>query len=175
MQPEFMVSKFSFGSPIRWTVGAIVVSVACFIFLMPIGSPKEASKRTACLSNVKQMSLAALAYANDHDDKLPLAVNWMDSTPMYVGRGNYAPSETERVYHDVTFSGDQYGYAFRLQASSKEISSIKTPSSFALIFDSKLMQRNAGSGLETLPSPGRHQGRNSVGYLDGHAKSVTEP
>jgi prepilin-type N-terminal cleavage/methylation domain-containing protein/prepilin-type processing-associated H-X9-DG protein len=49
---------------------AIIAILAAILFPV-FAQAKEAAKKTACLSNVKQMNLAFLMYANDYDDTTP--------------------------------------------------------------------------------------------------------
>lgn len=49
---------------------AIIAILAAILFPV-FGQAKEAAKKTACLSNGRQIGVAFLLYANDHDDALP--------------------------------------------------------------------------------------------------------
>ena len=49
---------------------AIIAILAAILFPV-FAQAKAAAKKTACLSNVKQMGLAAMMYAGDYDDILP--------------------------------------------------------------------------------------------------------
>jgi len=134
--------------------------------LMPVGSgAPHTAKAAACLSNLKQTTLNCLMYSADYDDKLPAAEKWMDDLKAYT--------KNEGLYHEPEFSGsDRYGYAYRLEASLRKVSDITDQDKYILDFDSELTQRNASSSLKTMPRPGRHGGRDCVGFLDGHAKAI---
>jgi prepilin-type N-terminal cleavage/methylation domain-containing protein len=49
---------------------AIIAILAAILFPV-FAQAKDAAKQTSCLSNTKQVNLAALMYANDYDDTLP--------------------------------------------------------------------------------------------------------
>jgi len=49
---------------------AIIAILAAILFPV-FSSAREAARRTQCLSNVRQIGMAATAYATDHDDVLP--------------------------------------------------------------------------------------------------------
>ena len=49
---------------------AIIAILAAILFPV-FAQAKAAAKKTSCLSNTKQVGLAALMYANDNDDGLP--------------------------------------------------------------------------------------------------------
>lgn len=57
---------------------AIIAILAAILFPV-FASAREAARRTACLSNTKQLGLAALLYAQDYDERLPL-FTWDYST-----------------------------------------------------------------------------------------------
>jgi prepilin-type N-terminal cleavage/methylation domain-containing protein/prepilin-type processing-associated H-X9-DG protein len=57
---------------------AIIAILAAILFPV-FASAREAARRTACLSNTKQLGLAALLYAQDFDERLPL-FTWDHST-----------------------------------------------------------------------------------------------
>src|SRR5687768_9671457 len=81
---------------------AIIAILAAILFPV-FAQAKEAAKKTHCVSNTKQVALAALMYAGDYEDVLPLhdgngscvygqnpcsAPDWGDFTP--PGGNNYA-------------------------------------------------------------------------------------
>jgi prepilin-type N-terminal cleavage/methylation domain-containing protein len=51
---------------------AIIAILAAILFPV-FAQAKEAAKKSACLSNMKQQGLATMLYAGDHDDVFPLA------------------------------------------------------------------------------------------------------
>lgn len=78
--------------------------------------------RPSCLGNMRQLGLAAMLYARDYDDRLPLA-NWRDPLVPYLERlRQEAPAirgmpESHRPVHDVfqcpqdaTPQTDSYAY-----------------------------------------------------------------
>ena len=69
---------------------AIIAILAAILFPV-FAQAKAAAKKTACLSNIKQLGIAALLYNNDSDDNYPLA-NWTPGT-----------------WNGATFSGDASG------------------------------------------------------------------
>ncbi len=61
---------------------AIAVVAALGGLLIPAATSVHAHARSvACRSNLRQVGMAALAYAGDHQDRLPATRNWGDDDP----------------------------------------------------------------------------------------------
>src|SRR5882724_3775291 len=56
---------------------AIIAILAAILFPV-FAQAKEAAKKTACLSNTKQIALGLQMYMNDNDDSYPGALPWID-------------------------------------------------------------------------------------------------
>jgi prepilin-type N-terminal cleavage/methylation domain-containing protein/prepilin-type processing-associated H-X9-DG protein len=65
---------------------AIIAILAAILFPV-FAQAKEAAKKTACLSNTKQMGLALLMYGGDNDDGYP---TWSDFYGLYTSTTNLA-------------------------------------------------------------------------------------
>lgn len=48
-----------------------IISILAGLLLPALGRARQAARRAACLSNVKQMNLGAIMYADQNDDALP--------------------------------------------------------------------------------------------------------
>ena len=148
--------------------------VPCLIFavlalawiLFPVGgNTKEAAKRTQCLSNIKRSVLALSLYATDHDDRLPPSNDWMDAIATQIGPEDM-PSCSALW---VNGKPKGYGYAMNRFVSGQRLSKdVQIP----LVYESTQTKRNASGYLLDMPNPGRHGGRNNVGFMDGHVKSL---
>ena len=124
------------------------------------------TKRTFCLSKVRRQALGLLLYTEDGDGRFPARKVWMDSTARYLK--GYRPSNA--IFRCPVVPEGAFGYAFN--AALSRAKSPPHPETVPLTYDSVTLIRNASDRLASLPSPGRHQGRNTVGYADGHGKSV---
>ena len=142
--------------------GATLVVLVIGIFVPTACGCKVASKGTACLSNLKQQASGLLQYADDHDDRFALRDGWMDGIAPYV--------KPEGVFHDPELPKGAYGYAFNAALSSAKAP--KSPERAPMVYDSVNPVRNASDAMTSLPRPGRHGGKNTVAYADGHAKRV---
>lgn len=56
---------------------AIIAILAAILFPV-FARAREKARQTSCLSNMKQITLAALQYAQDYDEKLSRSFNWWD-------------------------------------------------------------------------------------------------
>jgi prepilin-type processing-associated H-X9-DG protein len=74
---------------------AIIAILAAILFPV-FAQAKRAAKKTVCLSSVKQVPMAQLMYANDHDDHASFSLNMMLTEERYELRSWYA-----YVYYDL--------------------------------------------------------------------------
>jgi len=67
---------------------AIIAILAAILFPV-FAKAREKARQTNCLSNVKQIGLGLLQYAQDYDERLPATYQWVDGTnnwPLYSWR-----------------------------------------------------------------------------------------
>lgn len=148
---------------------AIIAILAAILFPV-FAQAKQAAKRTADLSNVKQLTLGVIMYAGDNDDALPasrvvedgagwanpaLRRIWKDVTVPYIKNGGRPPATTNGGLY--TFSGN--GGIFQSQLNEAAWSSLagnngypgdettRFPRSYATNKDAGV---NNGSGCSSL-------------------------
>jgi hypothetical protein len=108
-----------------------------------------------------------MMYANDYDNYLPLAGQWMDNVRPYV--------KGDDVFHSLAVSQHKpsaYGFALNSTLAGTSQTDILEPATKPMVFDSTMLTRNATAGVSTLPSPPRYGKDNLIGYADGHVKLV---
>ena len=77
---------------------AIIAILAAILFPV-FAQAKEAAKKTSCLSNVKQIGLGFLMYANDADDRTPpWTANACGTQPAVNGGGSF---DTAYLYNNL--------------------------------------------------------------------------
>jgi len=114
-------------------------------------------------TRMKQLSVALIEYANDNDNRLPLANKWMDETLPYCYDSEvYRSPQVERSHPDL------FGYAFNFDLSGLNIAEIADPATTISLFDSTVLTWNATASLSTMPNPPRYRDKNTIGYADGH-------
>jgi prepilin-type N-terminal cleavage/methylation domain-containing protein len=75
---------------IELLVVIVIIAILAAILFPVFSQAKEAAKKTACLSNNKQLALGMLLYSNDYDDELmPVAdptntILWVDLEEPYI-------------------------------------------------------------------------------------------
>jgi len=110
-------------------IGCLAIPFLAAAVLFPVFSQaKQAAVKTACLSNVKQLSLATIIYASDYDDRLPAASAWESKTYPYC--------KSKELYTcpEVKKEGKEHGFAFRKALSGKSMVAIEAPVAEAITF-----------------------------------------
>jgi prepilin-type processing-associated H-X9-DG protein len=119
-----------------------------------------------CQSNLKQLALGMLMYAQDYDECFPPADRWSDVIYPYIKNWGILKCPGDPKH--------EYGYAFNRALSFKRLGEIPRPAETPLLFDSTLGKKNAADEGISWPSGGRHSGGNSCAFTDGHVKWFRE-
>jgi hypothetical protein len=125
--------------------------------LLVRGSAAEAPRpdnQTQCLSNVKQLGLANLMYANDYDDFMPPSDYWKSDITPYVKK--------EAIFHCPEDKRPK-AVSYRMSDFLSKLETIRVadPAGTVLIYE--------GEGGFLMA---RHENKGSVAYMDAHAKLV---
>src|SRR5438046_63885 len=59
-----------------------IIAILAAMLLPALAAAKERANRTACLNNIRQLSVGALMYAQDNSDTLP-TMKWRLANPQY--------------------------------------------------------------------------------------------
>jgi prepilin-type processing-associated H-X9-DG protein len=151
------------GCSIAGSLGCL--SVIAIVIGPILLSARESAKSPSCQSNLKQIALGALMYAQDYDERLQPARGWMKLTELYV--------KNDEVFKCPTVQKTDpkaYGYAFNRLLSQKLISKVPDTAATPMHYDSDQLLRDAFDAVSTLPHPGRHNQGNTIGFVDGHVK-----
>lgn len=118
-------------------------------------SARQAARRSACLSNVKQIGLGVLMYAADHDDRLPRDPSrWKAAIMPYV--------KDEAIFHCPDDPSGNVSYFFDARLAGRSQVDVTSVAETALIVE----------GTAGKPAF-RHRGTCNIAFLDGHAKACT--
>ena len=121
------------------------------------------AQRAVSLSNLRQLALGILQYAQDNNEKMPDADRWVAEIMPYV--------KNEAVFRDPSAPAEEkWSYAFNQNLSGVTLSEIELPAQTVLLFESDSGKKNASDTGDSVPVPGRHDGGTDYVFADGHAK-----
>ncbi len=165
------------------TMGVTALALASvFAQLNPIvaiykeyGSSKKYDPKAdkSCTENMQSLYHAFEKYV-EYNDSLPPAETWQDQDDFKaaIQKDEWLHCPTVSNRHD-----NKFGYAYNAALSGRKLNgkkladmpdAAKTP----LLYDSTDLAKNAHDSLTSLPKPGRHGGKNSILFCDGHIESV---
>lgn len=174
---------------------AIIAILAAILFPV-FAKAREKARQTSCLSNVKQIMLAELSYAQDYDERYPLALSAAGpAPPIYTYFDLIGPycknTQIFKCPSDSVGAVDLTALGITLQPSyacdvrvvtgtnlthgipllgyfSANLGQIDSPAQWAMLCDA------AGSVsaafVSTINPFARHNDGANYGYADGHAK-----
>jgi prepilin-type N-terminal cleavage/methylation domain-containing protein/prepilin-type processing-associated H-X9-DG protein len=178
---------------------AIIAILAAILFPV-FAKAREKARQSSCLSNLKQLGLGALQYAQDYDEQLPTALvngalSWcatgntwrqniqpyLKNTQIYVcpsasGQGNACAAGSDIAY--LGHYGASAGWAERGTRAYYALASHEAPAETFLLGENGdsdwVMEPTGGLCTLTYTAPGwvafRHSEGANFGYLDGHVK-----
>jgi hypothetical protein len=157
----------------------LAIAIACLLlgglvnlYAEGMRSARRSEARNICLNSVKQVSIAALIYATDSDDRMPLAANWYDATAQY------------RENRPYVCPLDSPGHVFGFNANLHAVDSARmaVPSDVPLIFETGATGSNpTGTGFTSLAfrhgksDPKAHIARadtSTISYSTARAKTL---
>lgn len=155
-------------TPVKILAGVLFACLICFL-IFPIGLPHdEPAYRTRDIVRMKQLSLALIFYASDHDERMPLPAAWADEALTY-SKDNDATKCT-RLPKDSR--PDAHGHVVERSMPGRNLLNIKDPASTLMLFDGANLKPNAVDNLSEMRVT-RSRGSHSftVAFADGHVKS----
>ena len=164
----------------------VLVTVIFLAVLFPVAKltrdkSRESKRSTVCIDNLRQIAGAMSMYAQDYDDRLPLAENWCEGIETYKqgsnnDKGGFQCPEVKLK------NPNGYGYALNSMFAGKPFSKIKSSPTEYLVYDSSNLEKNATDFVTSLPNPPRHNVRavkgkkntrvNMMCFADSHVKTI---
>lgn len=121
----------------------VLFFIAFLFWPVSIGGGKNASRKAAGISNVKQIVLAMKTYSQDWDDHLPPAANWETCIRKYVN--------SEKAF---TLPGPQNPpaprFAFNAPMSGINLIQLESPESSVLVFETDSPTESSVGGQEMV-------------------------
>jgi prepilin-type processing-associated H-X9-DG protein len=144
----------------------MMIPILAAMLLPALARAKSRAQTVQCMTHVKQLNLALIMYATDHNETFPAAESWCDLIKPYTG-GSTA------VFECPSQTPGQCAYALNAAVANKKTSEIGNPARTVLVFSSAEGWNKAGS--RSLAVPHKHNGRNglTLGFADGHAEIVS--
>ena len=148
--------------------------LSCAVFIVAffhVGCASLSAHSSQCLSNIKQLSIGALMYAQDNDERLPASASWASAIEP-------KPRETATPY---SYAGiDPFrcpaaespaSYGMNVFMGGKAFFEMEAPSNTVLLFDADAPIRSFAGRAESVART-RHNGAPNMAFADGHAKWV---
>ena len=178
----------------------VVLAILTILGALLFGSFRkglEASKRSACLSNLRNFGVAVFSYANDHSGELPMdealrnpsnplggRVRWRELLAPYIGFDYTRASQPEAIRHslfacpaetesvncyamNVDLNHRLYGEAARVMQVA-----LHNAPTYVFLCDSyktETLWNQTGKILDWTQPNRRHGGHPNFLYADGHA------
>jgi len=144
----------------------MMIPIMAAMMLPALARAKSRAQTVQCMSHVKQLNLALLMYATDHNDTFPPAESWCDLIKPYGGGLTVmfeCPSQPQ----------GQCAFAYNAALANKKTSEIRNPAQTVLVFSSAEGWNRAGGRDKAVPH--KHNNRNglTLGFADGHTETVS--
>jgi len=171
---------------------AIIAILAAILFPV-FAKAREKARQSSCLSNVKQIGLAMMQYAQDYDERTVLAAmywsapnyyTWMYLMQPYVKNSQIftCPSSSATGWNGSLNTTQVTGYGLFRVLSGAALGNIQSPASCILIGDAGrlnpfptgnpyyLIDWNEDQSDNGVPPNPLHNDGANLGFCDGHAK-----
>lgn len=151
---------------------ALCIPIFAAILFPVFAQAKEAAKRTASMSNIKQLGVGMLMYAGDNDATYCPKEKWCDSIASYVKNTEVwkSPKGDEKDPNRVD-------YAMIAARGGQKLPPVLEAPKTPLLFESGSGDKNQYGHFEMLPKPPRYnkngQSQALVCNADGSAGFVT--
>jgi prepilin-type N-terminal cleavage/methylation domain-containing protein/prepilin-type processing-associated H-X9-DG protein len=154
---------------------AIIAILAAILFPV-FAKAREKARQTSCLSNVKQIALSAMMYAQDYDEKFPLVYTdvtnvplWQDRLVPYIKNSQIwdCPSQSNRGLYS--------SYGWNEWMANYAMAQVASPADTIMLGDARGYNWHMTPPFVTgHPDPAfpvaRHNDGANFAFFDGHAK-----
>ncbi len=140
----------------------LLLPLMAALLLPALATAKSKAQTIQCISRVKQLNLALLMYATDHEETLPPADKWCDLIVPYMGN-------TRAIFHCPAEPGAGCSYSFNASLANQKLPKSSRATNTVLVFSSADGWNRSGG--EDQMAPHRHEGRMcTIGFADGHVE-----
>jgi len=162
---------------------AIIAILAAILFPV-FARAREKARQASCQSNLKQLMLAGLMYAQDYDERLPSQTMHPTSTegyPMWYDLfGPYTKNEQMRRCPSASGTAMGYGWHVQIPRNGCPLGSIGKPAETILCADNNSARGFLRAGIGTCGHGdcvngqfnARHNDVGNAAFADGHVKAL---
>ncbi len=140
----------------------LMIPIMAAMLLPALARAKGKAQSITCMNNVKQINLAVIMYADDHQGYFPGTNQWCEVLKPYLGGSTAA--------FRCPAQGDaRCSYAYNANLEGKKMSDLRSPATTVLVFSSADgWNLSGGNGVAAAHS---HAGQAlTVGFADGHTE-----
>lgn len=150
---------------LAWAFVGLVVTFLAYSTYQLFRSAREKAEDLRCHSNLKDLSLCLVQYAEDHNDHLPPAGEWATDIEPYINK-----TYGSQAFHCPGVRSP-YSYAFNKALGGMSLDKIEAPSNRVMLFECDAKTINAtGSAADLVRF--RHVGMSYIAFADGHVQGV---
>jgi hypothetical protein len=121
----------------------------------------------ACTTNLQQISVAMQTYAADNKGYLPPADRWVDALKAKGTDPDVFMCVEIKPGMNMNAPPVRHYFAMNSKYGGKKLEDVRKLGDVPLVYESTATVANANDPETSLPSPGRHQGKNNVLYPSG--------
>lgn len=152
--------------------GLFIVSAAvCLVAFSHLGCAAMKAQSAQCMSNMKQLAVSALAYAQDYDECLPPSMRWVEAITPGVREAAKSNSSLQEAPFRCPATESPASYSMNIFLSGKSLSDLDAPANIVLLFEADApILSFAGTAKDMAWK--RHGGGPNVAFADGHTHWV---
>jgi len=151
-------------------LAAVVIAGSSVFYIERINN----ARRSHALACAKLLGLAAIEYAQDHNEHYPDAGKWEQELQPYLAL-NSMPDYSDIVHPKAPIGGMPRRFSLNPALSGKSLTLISDPTDTWLFYESLSPSASASDNLLFFPKPDKNSASNSaVVFGDGHSYSQGE-
>jgi prepilin-type N-terminal cleavage/methylation domain-containing protein/prepilin-type processing-associated H-X9-DG protein len=165
---------------------AIIAILAAILFPV-FAKAREKARQASCSSNLKQIALAQLMYAQDYDERLPNheevpGQDWPLMIVPYVKNGQLFRCPSAQYYGHISIDGSDLSYGYNCYyLGHHALGEIQRPANVIMCADSNGDNRiGPDQAVRDVRCPGgstnclvdRHNETLNIAFCDGHVKAM---
>ncbi len=149
---------------VSWLLLLVVGPILAAILFPVFSRAQGKAQQSACLSNLKQISLALSIYQVDYDGPLPPAERWPEATFPYIKNAQVYVCPADKRPVRQTQGGHETGYTISASLGGAKTETLPSPFDVGVLFDGMAIAGDREAAAF------RHQEGLNLAYADGHVR-----